>query len=349
MRIVTAPWRWVRAVIDWVIDPRPKTARHDRALELGWGVAAVGVTLVATLIGGAIYWYSPGHYRVVAEFTEAGQLSSGDSVRVAGVPVGTVKKVELAGDHVDVEMAVRWGTFLGDETDADVKMLTIVGGSYIDLTTVGTVPLGDAVIPQERTSIPYSLAETFQKMQPKLAEIDAAPARRSIAQIGVALEENPDALRTNLTIMQSMLTNLQQRQDQFGSMLRLAADYAEQIDADGDVLTELARNLDSFISEYSIFGSRLNVVLDHLSLLLQRVRGLAMLYTKDVQPLVDRIDAVGREFGPALEKYTPMIEQGRDLITRLEGMVQPDGSIVVDHGQTLLTSNFCIPLPGVRC
>ncbi|MCF8587025.1 MCE family protein [Gordonia liuliyuniae] len=349
MKIVTAPFRWIGGIIGWVINPRQRTESHDRALEFGWGVVAIGVTLVAIVIGVAAYWYSPGHYRVVAQFSEAGQLESGDSVRVAGVPVGTVKSVELRNDHVDVEMAVRWGTFLGDETNADVKMLTLVGGSYIDLTTVGTDPLGDDVIPESRTSIPYSLAETFQKMQPKLDEIDAAPARKSIAQIGQALDDNPDALRENLTTIQSMLTNLQNRQDEFGSMLALAADYSEQINANGDVLTQLARNLDSFVTEYSVFGSRLNVVLDHLALLLERVRGLAMIYMHDIAPLVDQIDAVGREFGPALERYGPMISRARDLIYRLEGMVQPDGSIVVDQGKIVLTSDFCIPLPGVTC
>ncbi|MCF8568690.1 MCE family protein [Gordonia sp. HY002] len=348
MKIVTAPFRWIGALIGWVINPRNRTASHDRALDFGWGVAALGVTVVALVAGVAVYWYSPGHYRVVAQFAEAGQLESGDSVRVAGVPVGTVKKVELRSDHVDVEMAVDWGTFLGDETNADVKMLTLVGGSYIDLTTVGTDPLREP-IPESRTSIPFTLAETFQKMQPKLDQIDAAPARTSIAQIGQALDDNPDALRENLTTMRSMLTNLQNRQDEFGSMLALAADYSEQINANGDVLTQLARNLDSFVTEYSVFGSRLNVVLDHLALLLERVRGLSMIYLADIQPLVDQIDAVGREFGPALERYGPMIGQARDLIYRLEGMVQPDGSIVVDQGKIVLTSDFCIPMPGVKC
>ena len=349
MKIVTAPFRAVRGLYNWVVNPRARTAQHDRALELGWGVAAVGVTLVAALIGVLFYATSPGHYRVVAEFSEAGQLSSGDSVRVAGVPVGTVKSVTLASDHVDVEMAVRWGTFLGDQTIADVKMLTIVGGAFVDLTTIGTDPLGDEVIPVSRTTIPYSLADTFATMQPKLDELDASPARQSIAQLGQALEDHPDALRQNLTTMQSMLTNLQERQDQFGAMLALAADYAEEINANGDTLTQLARNLDTFVSEYSVFGERLNNVLEHLSLLLQRVRGLAMLYNDDVQPLVDQIDAIGRAFGPALERYTPMIEQARDLIYRLEGMVQSDGSIVVDHSDVILTSEFCIPMLGVKC
>ena len=349
LTLIRRPWQWGNALVDSFVNPRPRTAQHDRRLQVRWGVAAVAVTLVSLLIAVGIYVFTPGHYRVVAQFTEAGQIHSGDSVRVAGVPVGSVKKVTLAGDHVDVEMAIRWGTFLGDETYADVKMLTIVGGSFIDLTTSGTDALGDATIPVDRTSVPYSLMQTFQTMQPKLDEINADPLRQSVAQIGTALEDNPGALRENLEIAHSMLTNLQARQDQFGSMLRLAADYADKINANGDVITQLARNLSSFVSEYAVFGPRLNVVLDHLALILERVRGVALLYKTDISPLVAQIDAIGRDFGPALQRYTPMIEQARDLIKRLEGMVAPDGTINIDQSGLVLSSDFCVPMPGVNC
>ncbi|MED5799557.1 MCE family protein [Gordonia sp. Z-3] len=342
---------WDRGIglVNRMTDHKPMSNRGRRRSELRWGIAGVAVTLVAALIAMGVYWLSPGHYRVVAQFDEAGQMRVGNSVRVAGVPVGTVKSIELAGDHVDVEMAVRWGTYLGDQTRADVKMLTIVGGSFVDLTTAGDRPLGDEPIPAARTTVPYSLMQTFQTIQPKLAKIDANPLRTTMADFDEALTANPGALRTNIGVISSMLDNLQQRQDQFGSMLQLAADYAEQINANGDVITQMARNLSSFISEYAVFAPRLNVVLEHTGLLLQRLRGLALLYDDDIQPLIDQLDAIGRDFGPALQRYTPLIEQGRDLIKRLEGMVAPDGSIVIDQSNLVLSSDYCVPMVGVAC
>ncbi len=127
-------WHWG---IELLRGDRHRSIYGRRRAELIWSIAAVAVTLVAVLVAAGVYVYAPGHYRVKAEFAEAGQISPGDSVRVAGVPVGTVKRVVLDSDHVDVEMAVRWGTVLGDQTRADVKMLTLVGGSFIDLTTAG--------------------------------------------------------------------------------------------------------------------------------------------------------------------------------------------------------------------
>ena len=339
-------WHWG---IDLLGGTHHRSAGSRRRAELVWGVAAVAVTLVSVLVAVGVYVMAPGHFRVTARFAEAGQISPGDSVRVAGVPVGSVKKVTLQKDYVDVEMAVRSGTYLGDQTVADVKMLTLVGGSFIDLTTYGRRPLGDSVIPLQRTSIPYSLMETFETIAPKLDDIDAVPLRETLVQLDEALEENPGEIRKNLEIAEKMLTNLQKRQDQFGAMLGLVADYSEQINVSGDVITQLGRNLSTFISEYAVFGPRLNIVLDHLASLLERLRGVALLYADDVQPLVDQLDRIGREFGPALERYTPMIDQGRDLIKRLEGMVTPDGTIVIDHSDWVLSSDYCFPMPGVKC
>ncbi|MEE4021614.1 MCE family protein [Gordonia sp. PKS22-38] len=347
--IIRSLWAFGIDLVNRMTDHKPKSNRGRRRSELRWGVAGVVVSLVAGLIAVGVYWFAPGHYRVVAQFEEAGQMKVGNSVRVAGVPVGTVKSIDLQSDHVDVEMAVRWGTYLGDRTRADVKMLTIVGGSFVDLTPDGDASIGDEPIPTDRTSVPYSLMQTFQTIQPKLTEIDADPLRKTMSDFNEALTANPGALRKNITLIHSMLDNLQQRQDEFGSMLRLAADYAEQINANGDVITQLARNLSSFISEYAVFAPRLNLVLHRTGLLLERLRGVVLLYNEDIQPLIDQLDAIGRDFGPALQRYTPLIEQGRDLINRLEGMVAPDGSIVIDQSNVVLSSDYCIPMVGVKC
>ena len=51
------------------------------------------------LIGGGDTYY--------AAFTEAGGLKANDEVRIAGVRVGKVEAVELAGDHVRVDLPGR--------------------------------------------------------------------------------------------------------------------------------------------------------------------------------------------------------------------------------------------------
>ena len=62
------------------------------------------------IIGGGDTYY--------AAFKEAGGLKANDEVRIAGVRVGKVRGIELAGDHVRVEFQVDEGAEFGPETGA---------------------------------------------------------------------------------------------------------------------------------------------------------------------------------------------------------------------------------------
>jgi phospholipid/cholesterol/gamma-HCH transport system substrate-binding protein len=269
-------------------------------------------------------------------------------VRVAGVPVGSVKNVSLEKDRVAVEMSIRRGVFIGEDSRADAKMLTVVGGNFIDITSVGSKPMkGD--MGKDSTSVPYSLTKTFSLVQPKLEKIDVTPLRNMLVEVHDGFDRHPGALRRNLETLASMVTNINTRQDEFGSMLNLASEYTSQVALDGDIMTTLAQNLADFVTEFQTYGVRFAYVLKRLADLLERVKGVVLEYDTTIDPLIRQVDAIGRKFGPLLTRFEPMIEQGRDYIKRLENMVQPDGSIRVDHSGIVVSTDYCLPMAGVKC
>ncbi|HET8767306.1 MAG TPA: MlaD family protein, partial [Pedococcus sp.] len=73
-------------------------------------IGAAGLTVIAVLlvlafnIGNLPLLGGGRHYS--AAFSEAGGLLKGDDVRIAGVKVGKVESVDLAGDHVVVDFKV---------------------------------------------------------------------------------------------------------------------------------------------------------------------------------------------------------------------------------------------------
>ncbi len=334
-----------------LIDRPARTPQQEARSQVYWGAAAVVFVVTLLLVAAGLYVFTPGQQRVRADFAEAGLIKVGDGVRVAGIPVGNVKKISLATDHTVVEMAITSSVHVGDESSAEVRLLTIVGGNYIELSPAGRDELGGSSIPVTRTTLPYNLIQTFAQAAPKLSRIDANPLRETLVQLRKGLGDNPGAVRGDLTVLSSMLTNLNARQDDFGALLRLASEYTAQLDANGDVITDLVHNLSSFLTEYSTFYERFNRAFNSLTLLLERVRGIASVYQSDIDPLVRQLDEIGRGFGPALRRYTPLISQGRDLITRLEKMVGPDGTVDVGGGAAplVLSSDLCIPMAGVNC
>ncbi len=110
-------------------------------------VGAISLAVVAALIlaafnaqnlpiigGGDVYY---------AAFSEAGGLKANDEVRVAGVRVGKVEKVELDGDHVKVTFRIEEGAEFGKETRADIKVKTLLGAMYLSLAPAGSGQLAE--------------------------------------------------------------------------------------------------------------------------------------------------------------------------------------------------------------
>src|ERR687898_1956810 len=62
-----------------------------------------------------------------AMFTEAGGLKVNGEVRIAGVRVGKVNEVELAGDEVKVTFKVDDAADFGGDTRAAIKVKTVLG------------------------------------------------------------------------------------------------------------------------------------------------------------------------------------------------------------------------------
>jgi phospholipid/cholesterol/gamma-HCH transport system substrate-binding protein len=122
------------------------------------------------LIGGGDTYY--------AAFTEAGGLKPNDEVRIAGVRVGKVEKVELAGDHVRRPPGRRRRR-LRDETHAAIKVKTMLGAMYLALQPAGAGQLEEeSEIPLERTTSPYNVIDAFSGLAEKSAKIDHRPAGR---------------------------------------------------------------------------------------------------------------------------------------------------------------------------
>src|SRR4029078_7342120 len=104
-------------------------------------VGAISLAVVAALIlaafnahnlpiigGGDVYY---------AAFSEAGGLKANDEVRVAGVRVGKVQSLDMAGDHVRVTFKVKKGVDFGKDTGVAIKVKPLLGAMYLGLLPSG--------------------------------------------------------------------------------------------------------------------------------------------------------------------------------------------------------------------
>jgi phospholipid/cholesterol/gamma-HCH transport system substrate-binding protein len=106
------------------------------------------------IIGGGDVYY--------AAFSEAGGLEPDDEVRIAGVRVGKVEEIELAGDHVRVRFRIDDGAEFGQESAAAIKVKTLLGSMFLAIEPAGEGQMNEGYeIPVERTTSPFDALEAF--------------------------------------------------------------------------------------------------------------------------------------------------------------------------------------------
>lgn len=115
------------------------------------------------------------------EFAEAGGLQSQNEVRIAGVRVGQVSKVALENDHVLVTIKVDSKQHLGDQTKAAIKLKTLLGTKYVEITPSGSgrIPAGGR-IPVSRTSVPFQVYDAFSLFAQRSGELDVKKVAQAL-------------------------------------------------------------------------------------------------------------------------------------------------------------------------
>jgi phospholipid/cholesterol/gamma-HCH transport system substrate-binding protein len=180
-------------------------------------VATIAV-VVGTIVG--LGRMSPGQTGYTGEFAQAAQINSGDQVTVAGINVGTVTGVALAGDHVMVKFNVRDNVHVGNASHAAIKLTTLLGRRYLELSPAGHDTLDHHTIALANTSVPYNLQEALGDATTTFEQVDADRIAESMATLSNGLTGVPEALPQALANVKSLAAVISTRRDQIGSLLK---------------------------------------------------------------------------------------------------------------------------------
>ena len=107
--------------------------KNSLETRLGVFVALViiAAVLVVELVGGLPFFQ--GGYRVSAQFNRIQDLKVGDPVKMAGVGVGRVDKVELAESKVIVTLRLNKNTTVKTDSTATIRFTGLMGQNYVSL------------------------------------------------------------------------------------------------------------------------------------------------------------------------------------------------------------------------
>ncbi len=191
-------------------------------------------------------------YRAV--FDDVSSLKSGDSVRVAGVRVGTVKDVTLQPDNtVTVGFGADRDIVLTSGTKAAVRYLNLVGDRYLELLDApgsARIQPPGSVIPAERTQSALDLDLLLGGLKPVVQGLNPQAVNAltgSLIQILQGQESNVESLFAKTSAFSNSLADnsqtVQQLIDNLNTVLATIDSDGAKFSATVDKLEKLATGL----------------------------------------------------------------------------------------------------------
>lgn len=222
-------------------------ARTALAAVLALVLVAGGVIAVRALA-------NRNQVQVVGYFENSTALYPGDDVRILGVPVGRVQKVEPQPDGVKVSFWFNRKYNVPADAKAAVLSPMLVTGRAIQLTPVytdGPTMKSGAVIPRARTVVPVEWDEVRTQLQ-RLSEMLKPTAPGGVSTLGAFVNTAADNLRgqggnireTVIKLSQAMSILGDHSGDIFSTLKNLSI-LVSALRGSSDVLGQLNENLAS--------------------------------------------------------------------------------------------------------
>ncbi|WP_127784448.1 MCE family protein [Rhodococcus sp. X156] len=203
-----------------------------------------------------------------ALFTNASGIKTGERVRIAGVPVGTVNGVKVTADNtaqVDFEVDTKYR--LAASTKAVVRYENLTGDRYLELLEGSGNPLpledGDS-IPASQTTPALDLDELLNGFKPLFRALDPAQVNQLSSEIIMVLQGQGGTVQSVLARTGSLTNTLANRDQLIGqvvtnlnTVLDTVATRSTQFDT---TVTQLQQLVSGLSGDRAVIGDALNSV-----------------------------------------------------------------------------------------
>jgi len=322
-----------------------------------WGVAAVVIVTVISVVVAWIYINPPRRQMITFYTDDAVSISPGDTVRIAGVIVGKVKDLGFEQDRVWVRASVDSSAFVGDQSQIQVRMLTVVGGYYVTIIPLGDTPLGSTPIPKERVTMPYSLIRTLSDATKITDNVDTTPLNESLNRVQQGLTgTNTDALAELIKAGNAMTRNLDKQRGQISSILEMSNEFIGRLNESRELLEYLFRRVAILEQSLVLYGKGFAAAIDGLGEVGRRLDPLARFYMPHRQDFLDRVRGILGEFQAIADRNGVLVRVLRRIRFRMERTLEAQDNFATrpTFGGTpgapeLFATDLCIPVEGSPC
>jgi virulence factor Mce-like protein len=259
-------------------------------------IGAISLSVIAALVllafntqslpiigGGTVY---------TASFSEAAGLQPNDPVRVAGVKVGQVESLRLEHGAVTVAFRVK-DAFVGDRSEAAIKIETVLGAKYLALVPQGTSALDpDTPIPLNRTASPYDVVQAFADLSTTVDQIDTAQLASSFEVLAQTFADTPDEVRTSLQGLALLSDTIASRDQQLRDLLGATRKVTQVLADRNGEFTKLIVDSNTLLQEVQQRRQLIDSILQNTQRLAIQLSGLVNDNREALTPALQQLSTV---------------------------------------------------------
>ncbi len=260
----------------------------------------IGAISIAVIIGALLVAFRAQDLPLIgggdtysAAFSEAGGLKARDEVRIAGVRVGQVSKVELDGDHVKVSFHIKTDSAFGKSTGASIRIKTLLGDTYLALEPAGAGQLdAGSEIPVDRTTSPYDVVDAFSGLAGRAADIDTDQLAASLTTLADLTRNTPEEFKSALQGVSALSTNVADKNDQINSLLQNLERVSKVLDARDDDIISLMKDSNVLFDALVARRTDIHNLLVATTSLSEELSALVDQTRADLKPALTHLDNV---------------------------------------------------------
>jgi phospholipid/cholesterol/gamma-HCH transport system substrate-binding protein len=240
-----------------------------------------------------------------AYFSEAGGLADGNEVQIAGVKVGEVSTVALAGDQVRVKFKVR-DARLGDQTKAAIGIKTLLGEKYLALEPSGGGSQDPgSPIPRSRTTTPFDVNAALGELSTTVDGIDTGKLAESFQVVADTFKDTPQHMKGALEGLSALSKTISTRDQALATLLGNTSQVSRTLASRNDQITKLIADGNLLLAEIQRRKDAINQLLKGTRQLAAELRGLVADNKTQLQPALQQLD-----------KVTSMLQRNQDNLSR---------------------------------
>jgi phospholipid/cholesterol/gamma-HCH transport system substrate-binding protein len=284
------------------------------------GLMGIVVTVLVIVLGQGftsvpMLFASPAYY---GQFTDSGGINKGDKVRIAGMDVGKVEGLTIAGDHILLKFSVGANT-IGSESRLAIKTDTILGKKVLEVEARGNQALRPgSTLPLGQSTTPYQIYDAFFDVTKAAQGWDIDTVKQSLHVLTQTIDQTYPHLSAALDGLAKFSDTIGKRDEEVKHLLAQAnqvasvlGDRSQQVDrllVNAKTLlaafNERGRAIDALLGNISAFSAEVSGFINdnpNLNHVLEQLRTVSGILVQRKNDLADALVEVGK-FLPSLNE-----------------------------------------------